>query len=233
MKQLALQLKKRKRRGVGRPKKGERASERHQVRPPVKPKFPEHVVCRVEDDVRTLRTRHVYQAVRKALITTFAHDGFHIVHASIQDSHLHLLIEAADRTVLAKGMQGFQIAAAKYINAAITKQRGERRKGRVFRDRYFRQTIGNRRQARHALAYVLNNWRKHKENRAPFAREWRVDPFSTATSFDGWREGVPEFPESYEPLPVWKAQSWLLSGGWKIYGRIPMAEVPGGHAFRE
>lgn len=59
--------------------------------------------------------------------------------------------------ILARGMQSFQIAAAKYINAAVSKQRGKRRKGRVFRDRYFRQTISNRRQARHALAYVLKN----------------------------------------------------------------------------
>ena len=228
MKQLALQLKKRKRRGVGRPKQGERASERHEVRPPVKSRLPEHVVCRVEDDVRTLRTRQIYQAVRKALVTTFARDGFHIVHVSIQDSHLHLLIEAAERMILARGMQSFQIAAAKYINAAVSKQRGERRRGRVFRDRYFRQTIGNRRQARHALAYVLNNWRKHKESRLWFAREWRVDPFSTATSFDGWRHEVPAFPASYEPLPVWKAQSWLLREGWKIYGLIPTNEIPGG-----
>ena len=191
-------------------------------------KFPEHVVCRVEDDVRTLRTRQIYQAVRKALVTTFARDGFHIVHVSIQDSHLHLLIEAAERMVLARGMQSFQIAAAKYINAAVSKQHGKRRRGRVFRDRYFRQTIGSRRQARHALAYVLNNWRKHKEQRAAFAREWRVDPFSTAVSFDGWQGGAPAFPDSYEPLPVWRPKSWLLSAGWKIYGLIPTGEVPGG-----
>lgn len=232
MKQLALKLKRRKRRGVGRPKSGARASERHEVRPPVKSSLPEHVVCRVVDDVRTLRTRHIYQAVRKALVTSFRHDGFHIVHVSIQDSHLHLLIEAAERMVLARGMQGFQIAAAKYINAAVSR-RGQRRKGRVFRDRYFRQTIGNRRQARHALAYVLNNWRKHKEHRAAFAREWRVDPFSTAASFDGWREGTPAFPASYEPLPVWRPQSWLLGDGWKIYGLISTTEVPGTRAFAE
>lgn len=228
MKRLTLQLKKRKRRGVGRPKKGARASERHEVRPPVKSRLPEHVVCRVEDDVRSLRTRDIYKAVRKALITSFAREGFKIVHASIQDSHLHLLIEAADKMILARGMQSFQIAAAKYINAAVSKQRGKKRKGRVFRDRYFRQTISNRRQARHALAYVLNNWRKHKQHRAPFAREWQVDPFSTAVSFDGWQGGVPAFPDSYEPLPVWKAKSWLLSDGWKIYGLISTTEVPGG-----
>ena len=120
----------------------------------------------------------------------------------------------------------------KYINATITKQRGERRKGRVFRDRYYRQTIGNRRQARHALAYVLDNWRKHKKNRVWFARVWRVDPFSTAVSFDGWRDGVPGFPDSYEPLPVWKPQSWRLTAGWRIYGLIPTDEVPGG-VFRD
>ena len=85
----------------------------------------------------------------------------------------------------------------------------------------------------HSELLLLNNWRKHKQHRASFAREWRVDPFSTAVSFDGWRDGVPEFPESYEPLPVWKPQSWLLTDGWKIYGLIPTNEVPGGHSFGE
>ena len=37
--------------------------------------------------------------------------------------------------------------------------------GKVFPDRYHAQIIRTPRQARHALAYVLNNWRKHGENK--------------------------------------------------------------------
>jgi len=134
-------------------------------------------------------------------------------------------VEVQDRIALARGMQGFQIAAAKYINAAISKRRDERRKGRVFADRYHPEIITNRRQARHALAYVLNNWRKHREH--DFEPNWQIDPFSSASSFDGWREDVEAWPETYQPLPVWKPKVWLLSEGWKLYGLISTKETPG------
>ena len=55
----------------------------------------------------------------------------------------------------------------------------------MFPDRYHARIIGSRRQARHALAYVLNNWRRHGEDRA---RRWLVDPFSSGATFAGWRE---------------------------------------------
>jgi REP element-mobilizing transposase RayT len=231
VKQLELVLKKKRKRGAGRPKNGFRASERHEVRARVKPNEAVHVVCRVERDVRSLRTRHLYQAVRKAMLTVLARDTFRVVHVSIQNSHIHLLVEAQDRMALARGMQGFQIAAAKYINASISK-RHVARKGRVFADRYHPEIIKSRRQARHALAYVLNNWRKHRENE--FEPNWEIDPFSSASSFDGWREPLDPWPETYEPLPVWKPKVWLLTEGWKLYGLISTRETPGkARAFAE
>jgi hypothetical protein len=48
----------------------------------------------------------------------------------------HLLVEAGSRTALARGMQGFEISAAKHLNAAVSKARGRRRRGAVFPDRY-------------------------------------------------------------------------------------------------
>ena len=74
MKQLSLALKKKRKRGAGRPKQGVRASEKHKMRARVKPSQPVHVVCRVERDVRPLRTRHIYQAVRKAMLTALKRD---------------------------------------------------------------------------------------------------------------------------------------------------------------
>jgi REP element-mobilizing transposase RayT len=225
VKQLALALTKKRKRGAGRPKKGLRASEKHKVRARVKPTDPVHVVCRVAPDVRSLRTRQMYQAVRKAMLTVLGRDTCRIVHVSIQNSHVHLLVEAQDRIALARGMQGFQIAAAKYINAAVSKRREQRRNGRVFVDRYHPQIIKNRRQARHALAYVLNNWRRHRENE--FQRSWEIDPFSSACSFDGWREPIEPWPDEYQPLPVWEPKTWYLRDGWRMYGLISTSEVPG------
>src|SRR6185295_7661255 len=105
-------------------------------------------------------------------------ESFRIVHLSIQRTHVHLLVEADHKAALASGMQGFQISAAKHLNAAISKNRpGPRRRGAVFSDRYHAEIITTPTQARHTLNYVINNWRKHQEDRTDTARSWKIDPF--------------------------------------------------------
>ena len=92
------------------------------------------------------------------------------------------------------------------------------------------EVITNRRQARHAWSYVLNNWRKHGEHRVPELRRFAIDPFSSASAFDGWAAPVHGWPPTYEPLPVHAAGSWLLRTGWRMYGLIDPREVPGSRA---
>jgi putative transposase len=216
--------------GAGRPKRGERASERHMKRPPLSKHDVVHVVIRAVREVGFLRRRHMYKAVRRALVATSARESCRIVHLNIEGSHIHLLVEASHRIALARGMQAFQISAAKHINAALSARLDSRRRGQVFRDRYHAKIIRTPRQTRHALAYVLNNWRHHREDRAAFARTWRVDPFSSAMSFDGWRDldvAAISWPSTYEPLPVREPQTWLLRVGWRRHGLIDPRETPG------
>jgi hypothetical protein len=117
-------------------------------------------------------------------------------------------------------MQGFQISAAKHLNAAISRHRpGPRRRGAVFPDRYHAEIITSPRQARHALSYVLNNWRKHREDQLPKLASWEIDWFSTAAMFAHWTEQTDEpffrpSPPTYEPLIVWQPRTWLLRTGW-------------------
>jgi REP element-mobilizing transposase RayT len=215
----------------GRPAKGARSSERHEKRPSFRKYEPQHAVIRATQEIGTLRRREMYKAVRKALITTFTRSNFRIVHLSIQGTHIHLLIEADDKAALSRGMQAFQISAAKHLNAAMAARTGKARRGNVFVDRYHARTIRTPKQARNALAYVLNNWRKHRENRHRMAREhrWRLDPFSSAPTFVGWRDidaSTLAWPATYEPLPVWEPKTWLLREGWKKYGLISSTEVP-------
>jgi len=220
-----------KRKGAGRPPKGPRASQSHKKRPALKKSEPVHVTIRVVDELTELRQRDAYKAIRAAMWTVYDREEFHIVNVSIQGSHVHLLVEALDRTALSRGMQSLQISAAKRINRAFSKRRKERRRGQVFGDRYHEEIIRNRRQARHALAYVLNNWRRHGEQRVKELRGFAIDPFSSAISFDGWREQVEvSWPSTYERLPVWKPRTWLLSTGWRMYGLISTHEVPGPRA---
>src|ERR1051326_374890 len=219
--QQELSFVRKRRKGAGRPpKNGMFAGEPHAPREELTRRDPVHVVIRPHRDVGNLRRRDIYAAVRRALVVTFRRQDFRVVHLSIQGTHVHLLIEADGREALARGMQGFEISAAKQINRALSKRRHERRRGGVFPDRYHIEIIKSRRGARHALSYVLNNWRKHEENLA--TPDYRIDPFSSASTFDGWadiEEAQAEVPD-FEPLPVWRPKSWLLMRGWQMYGLV-------------
>ena len=155
-----------------------------------------------------------------------------IVHVSLQRNHVHMLVEARNKDALAVGMQGFQISAAKHLNAAISKGRpGPRRRGTVFSDRYHAEIITSPRQARHALSYVVNNWRKHREDRVFPMSTWKIDWFSSAIMFPGWDEyGDAPFlwrwPAGYDPLVVYQPRTWLLRECWRKHGAVSCSAVP-------
>src|SRR3954466_619552 len=173
-----------KRSGAGRPPKGKRAGSPHKERPFLHSRYPVHVVLRVVNAVGNLRRRCVYQAVRDATLTAARREDFRIVQVSIQRTHVHLVVKANDKAALARGMQGFQISAAKHLNAAISQGKpGPRRRGAVFPDRYHAEIITSPRQARHTLSYVLTNWRKHEEDRVAPMSTWTIDWFSSAVTF--------------------------------------------------
>ena len=82
---------------TGRPKRGPRASERHKKRPELKSRFPVHVILRASADLGSLRTPGVFKAIREAVFVAFKlEDSFHIIHYSIQRTHIHMLVEASD-----------------------------------------------------------------------------------------------------------------------------------------
>ena len=201
-------------------------------RAPVSSRTPVHVVLRVTEAVGRLRRRHTYHAIRLAILTAPVLGLIRVVHVSIQRNHIHLLVEAANEQALARGMQGLQISAARRLNAAVTIERrlDQPRRGQVFVTRYHAEIIRTPRQARHALAYVLNNWRRHREDLGGAAqRRAQVDPYSSGIAFGGWHGITSPFtaPADYQPLPVEVARSWLLTDGWRKHGAIGLREVPG------
>jgi len=219
-----------KRRGAGRPPKGHRAGSPHAERPFL---HAVHVVLRVVRAVGNLRRRCVYRAIREATLTAARREDVRIVHLSIQRTHVHLLVEANHKAALALGMQRFQISTAKHLNAAISKGRpGPRRPGTVFPDRYHAEIITSPTQARHAISYVLDNYRRHREDRVAPIGTWAIDWFSSAAMFPDWLEYRDEEaflwrgPPRYEPLQVRRAQTWLLHEGWKKVGSISCHAVP-------
>ena len=220
-----------KRKGAGRKPRGARAGSPHQARPTIKPHHALHVVMRVVAAVGNMRRRSLYKAMRNATITAALRERFRIVHVSIQRTHVHMLVEADSKLALARGMQGFQISAARHINTALGVG-CRRRRGSVFADRYHVEVITSPTRARHALSYILNNWRRHKEDQPGLAATWLVDPFSSGISFPDWKELEEKawmwpIRETYDPLMVRRPQSWLLREGWKLRGSISAREVPG------
>ena len=224
-----------KRNGAGRPPKQRRASERHDTRPELRPHSVLLVTLRAHEDVGNLRRPAGYHAVRYALCAVIEREHFRICHVSIQRNHLHLVVEADSKDALARGLQAFQISAAKHLNASIV-QNGLRRRGIVFADRYHQRLLGSPRQVRNALAYVLNNWRRHGEDRAVPTR--KVDPYSSGVVFAGWkeREGAVflfPVPRGYINFSVSFPRTWLLRVGWKKAGTIGVHDVPGPDTKRE
>jgi len=220
-----------KRKGAGRPPKGPRSSEPHAAKERFTRATPVHVTLRVIAPVSTLRWPDAYHAIRRAIYPTLERTDFRIVHLSIEDNHLHLIVEADDHAALTTGIRAFESSAAQRLNLAIARSTGAKLAGKVFDDRYHSRSITSPTQARNTISYVLNNWRRHGLDRGMESMFWDVDYYSSGPAFDGWKEleqspflyQTPDYPR----LSVSRPRTWLLARGWRKAGPISMREVPG------
>src|SRR6202000_573125 len=97
------------RKGAGRPRiTSRRASERHLTRPFLATSTPVHVTIRAVPGLGCLRRPATNHAIREATIVAAKREQFRIVHLSIQNTHVHLIVEARDRMAMARGVQGFE-----------------------------------------------------------------------------------------------------------------------------
>jgi REP element-mobilizing transposase RayT len=80
--------------------------------------------------------------------------SFRIVHFSIQKNHLHLMVEAQDRSFLSRGMLGLAARLARALN------REPHAKGRVWGERYHARDLKTPREVRNAIVYVLMKAKK-------------------------------------------------------------------------
>ncbi len=218
--------------GAGRKKKPNKHDSAHRTRPELRADHPAHVVMRVRKDVPRLRKGRSYRAIRRALSKTIGNALFRVCHLSIQANHLHFIVEAANRQALARGMQRLNILTARALNRELG------RKGSLFAFRYHATQITTPKQARNAIAYVLNNWRRHDEDEtSERAQRAALDPYASGLSFGGWvmRPSPRDAPQSmrfavppdFAPLPVTEPQTWLLRVGWRRHGLLDVHEVPG------
>lgn len=203
--------------GAGRPA-GHGAS--HQRRPSLSKTAPLHVTLRLAAGVPSIRRVSTARVVQAAIKQAHSND-FRVVHFSIMANHLHLLVEAANREALTRGMHRLTIRLALRMNAAL------RRKGTVFGERYHARALKTPREVRLALRYVLLNARHHAAERGEYTRPGWIDPFSSGRWFDGWRQA---WATAGTSGPTAAARTWLLRDGWRVHGAIDVDDTPGRRA---
>ena len=143
------------------------------------------------------------------------------------------MVEAGSKSALSRGMQGLAIRVARAVNTLVG------RSGKVWADRFFSRELSSPRAVRNALAYVLNNFRKHRAAGAAL-----IDPYSSAPYFSGFHElsgraprqlplsrKLPLVPHGVAPpreakdVPVLPAQTWPAEIGWRRSGSIHFTDV--------
>lgn len=137
--------------GAGRPPRRPRSSEPHKPRPRLRARLPVHVTAYVVRAVGKLTSPPARAAIERAIATSLARVDFTIVRLGVVATQIELIVEADDRGALARGMQGFQVAAARYLNAAAA------RRGTVFPDRYRARILRTRAAVQAAITELSRN----------------------------------------------------------------------------
>ena len=174
------------------------------------------VTLRAVEGLPSFRTPNLYAAFEKALRLTRRPD-FRIVEFSVQDNHLHLIVEADSTAARAQGMKSFTVRANRLFNAALGRGRGP-----VWDGRYHFTELETPRQVRNALVYCINNYKKHygiDDGRMT------IDVCSSARWFTGWSAERTRADDD-DPRPTEEAQSFLLKTGWRKHGLIHPSEAP-------
>lgn len=198
---------------AGRKLQGERPQCSHKSRLKLATRFPVLVTIRLRAGLPSLRCDPSWRVLTDAIRRASEGPEFRVVHASAQSNHLHLIVEAHDADSLASGMCGLLVRLARGWN------RTWGRRGAVFADRYHARVLRTPLEVRRALVYVLHNAKKHG------GQAIGVDPYSSGTWFDGWREASAQCEISIAsafPSP----RTWLLRHGWRLHGLIGVAESP-------
>lgn len=208
--------------GAGRPVT--RTGVSHDERSRITTHDPVHVTLRVVPGI-PLRNERLARVI-KASLRDSQSSAFSIAHYSIQDNHLHTIIEADDRPTLARGMIALSTRIARRVNRAF------HRRGAVFSDRYHARGLATPTEVRNGLRYVLLNARHHVEQHGSRLPATWIDRHSSALAFDGWAAPIDqEHTFTWQPddftIVTRPARTWLLGHGWKRHGLLRFDEVPG------
>jgi REP element-mobilizing transposase RayT len=190
---------------------------KHRTRETFRAGCPVHVTLRLAEGRPSLRKRSTYRVLVAAMGGGCERFGMRLVHWSALGNHMHLIVEAADRRALSRGMQGLTVRMARALNRCWG------RTGHVFADRFHARVLPSPTEVRSALRYVLQNARHHRIVTAG------ADPCSSGPWFDGWNDAERVDPAELE-RPAWlrTARTWLLAQGWRRLGLLDVDAYPAG-----
>jgi putative transposase len=180
--------------GAGRPKQ-KSSGVSHRRRPSFAARFPLHVTWRIRPEVADLRTQKRFRHIQRAFRRGGDRFGLRLVEFSVQSNHVHLIVEAADKESLSRGLQGLAIRVARGVN------RASRRRGRVLADRYHARILRTPTEVRNAIHYVLRNLHHHTREDARY-----VDPFSSLSGEASWHVAEDGTAQLVTAHPM----TWLL-----------------------
>jgi REP element-mobilizing transposase RayT len=211
------------RRGAGRKNRSGRQG--HAKRPMLKNTLPIHLTLRLVAGLPSLRRKDIFPLLRKA-VSKARENGLVVVHYGFLNNHIHLIVEPR-RQSISKTIQSLCISFAKQLNAHLG------RNGSVFYDRYHIHVLATPREARNAIAYVLTNESRHSfaKARKKAERQYvKLDPYSSAISFKGWRKLLPggvyfnstDWTEDHiteiQSEILSRPRTWMLRAGWEKTG---------------
>ena len=208
-----------KRKNSGRKRKSPRPLVPHRPRPELHRDHPVHITLRIRDGVPSLRRRGAWAVIVGVLRRARGRFGVGVTDFSVMGNHLHLLVETEGRMSLSRAMRGLVARLVKALNAHFG------RKGKLFADRYHARILSTPLEIRHALAYVLLNYRKHAAGTGRrIAPKW-LDPRSSGAKFTGWAQRVPSTQHTKD-FGTSPPRTWLRRVGWKRHGLLQLNEVP-------
>ena len=184
----------------------------HSCRPDVNGAI--HVVLRVRRGLPGMRTPRAWRVLERAFRKGKQRNGMKLLHYSVQEDHLHLVVEVYKREHLSRGMQGLAIRLAKALN------KHWHRKGTVFSDRYYGRQVKTHSELRRVVRYVLMNAKKHGTELPGY--EGLPDPFSSAPWFVFWCESAELRRPNRTPPVVLE-----LFSKYEYCGYISLKESPG------
>lgn len=209
------------RKGAGRKVQPGRRQVPHRARLAVASRYPVHVTLRLDKALPHLRYRRRVRTIERVFARCCGGSGFRLVHYSIQRHHLHLIVEAKSAQALSRGIQGLSIRLARQLNRLWG------RTGGVFADRYHARILKTPLEVKRAVAYVVNNTRRHAAQRGQRIPDGWLDDASSARFLVGFaamkRPGPPQRGD-----PVAAPRTWLLNTGWLLrHGPIDPNATPG------